>query len=149
MAGMAPERVRSVLVWGAAGVFNDPHGEIRAIFDRAVDDPVPGYEGLRDHLVARYGADMVRRSLQSFVAAVTAIAASGGNIGYDGADRIACPVLLVVGESDTFVQRSDVEALSRRISKGQMLLAEGAGHLVHEDRTEWFDGIVKEWLSRT
>ena len=41
LATQAPERSRSVLVWGSAGFIHDPGGQIAAAFHAVVDDPAP------------------------------------------------------------------------------------------------------------
>lgn len=147
MAPLAFERVRSVVTWGSSGVINDPEDVALSVFRNVFDDPAPGVEAYRSYLLAAYGAETARAMLKSFVATAEQIIAAGGDIGFDAADRITCPVLLVMGDRDGFVQRADVMALAERIPKGRMVIAPNAGHGVHEDQPEWFLQTVAQWLT--
>src|SRR6266700_6201654 len=44
MAALTPEVARSVVTWGAAGVLNDPSGQLRETMYHVVDHPIPPLE---------------------------------------------------------------------------------------------------------
>src|SRR5919109_192357 len=65
-----------------------------AAFAELVDHPTDRLRPWRDALVARYGADVARATLQSWTTALRTLLARGGDISLGSADRIVCPVLL-------------------------------------------------------
>ena len=148
MAALQPSVARSVFTWGAAGAVSDPDGQIVASFRTVVDDPVPGFGGFRDYLLASYGEVVARAMTQSFADAIHAIVADGGDICRDRADRITCPVCLLVGETDIFVTKPLIDALAARIANSETTEVPGAGHSIHEDKREWFTAKLLDWLAR-
>lgn len=148
MAALWPGNARSVLAWGAAGALNDTKGEVRAAFRRVFDDPLPSMRDYRTYLLNSYGEDTARKSVQSFVGAWDAIVAAGGDISCGKADRIACPVCLMVGQNDFSVTKNDIDVLASRIKRAETFEVEAAGHGVHEDQPEWFLKTVSGWLDQ-
>jgi valacyclovir hydrolase len=147
IAALHPEVARSVLVWGAAGVVNDPGGAIRAAFHDVIDDPSPAMAAYSKRLIARYGAPNARAMTQSFSKALTAIVDAGGDISRSKAGKIVCPTLLIVGEHDHFAPKALAEQYAALVKEAKVFEVEGAGHTVHKDRPEWFVQTVVDWLS--
>lgn len=56
-------------------------------------------------------------------------------------DRITAPALLICGDHDAFVPRSDQEAILRGIRGARLVVYEGAGHGVHLEQP---DGVVRD-----
>ena len=148
MATLAPDRARSVLVWGSAGFIHDPGGQIAAAFHAVVDDPVPAMGAYRDYLVASYGADLARAITQNLAQGLTTIAAAGGNICRDQAHLIPCPVCLFTGQNDWMNPKSLIDALAERIPNAEAHEVADAGHGIHSDRPDWFADRVSDWLAR-
>src|SRR6266516_3554958 len=97
MAALTPGVVRSVVTWGAAGVLNDPSGQLRQMMYNVVDHPNTSLEQFRDSLVATYGEANARAMTQSVVGALSDIIAAGGDLSHSKAGSITCPVLLIAG----------------------------------------------------
>ena len=148
MAAQAPERARSVMAWGAVGVVVDPDGWISAAFRNAVDAPFEGMEGYRAYLIDTYGEAKARAIVRSFADGIDAMMAAGGEIMRGTAHRITCPVLLMAGQDDAMCPPSQVQELAALIDGAAVIVAEGAGHIIHEDRPEWFVETVLDWLAQ-
>jgi len=148
MAVLQTPVARSVFAWGSAGAVSDPDGKLVTSFRTVVYDPVPGFGDYRDYLVAYYGEAVARATTQSFADAMHAIVADGGDICRDRADRITCPVCLLVGEADIFVTKPMIDALAARIANSEAMEVPGAGHSIHEDQRDWFTAKLLDWLAR-
>jgi pimeloyl-ACP methyl ester carboxylesterase len=149
MAALMPGVARSVVTWGAAGVLNDPSGQLREAMYNIVDHPIPPLQGFRDSLVATYGEANARAMTQSVVAATSDIIKhSGGDISRSKADTITCPVLLIAGEHDIFVPPALASELAARIRTAEVLVAEGAGHEAYGDRPEWLTHTILDWVGK-
>ena len=148
MAALTPGVARSVVSWGAAGVLNDPSGQLREAMYNVVDHPIPPLQGFRDYLVSTYGETNARAMTQSVVGALSDIIKAGGELSRSKADNITCPVLLISGEHDFFAPPSLASELAARIRAAEVLVAEGAEHNVYMDRPEWLMQTILDWLGK-
>ncbi|HEX6554557.1 MAG TPA: alpha/beta hydrolase [Ktedonobacteraceae bacterium] len=148
MAALTPGVARSVVSWGAAGVLNDPSGQLREAMYNVVDHPIPPLQEFRDYLVSTYGEANARAMTQSVVCALNNIIAAGGELSRSKAGNITCPVLLIAGEHDIFAPPALVSELAARIGKGEVLIAEGAEHNVYAERPEWLTQTILDWLGK-
>jgi pimeloyl-ACP methyl ester carboxylesterase len=148
MATLIPEGVRSVVVWGAAGVINDPGGRMREAMYNIVDHPIPPLKPLHDFLIATYGEANARAMTQSHVTALSNIIKGGGELSRSKADRITCPVLLISGEHDMFAAPALAAELAARIRTAEVLVAEGAEHNVYGERPEWLTQTILDWVEK-
>jgi valacyclovir hydrolase len=148
MATLMPEGVRSVVVWGAAGVINDPDGRLCEAMYNIVDHPIPPLKPLHDFLVATYGEANARVMTQSHVDALSDIIKGGGELSRSKADRITCPVLLISGEHDMFAAPALAAKLAARIPTAEALVAEGAEHNVYGERPEWLTQTIIDWVQQ-
>jgi valacyclovir hydrolase len=148
MATLIPAGVRSVVLWGAAGVINDPDGRMREAMYNIVDHPIPPLKPLHDFLVATYGEANARAMTQSHVAALSDIIKGGGELSRAKADRITCPVLLISGEHDMFAAPALAANLAARIPTAEALVAEGAEHNVYGERPEWLTQTILDWVEK-
>ena len=148
MAEQFPGQARSVMAWGAVGVVSDPDGWVAEAFRNAVDVPFEGMEGYRTYLIDTYGEAKTRAIVRSFADGFEAIIAAGGDISRSSAHQIACPVLLMAGQDDGMCPPSLVRELAALIPGAEVVVAEGAGHIIHDDRPEWFVRTVEDWLAR-
>jgi len=148
MAVQAPKLARSVLTWGAAGFVSDPTGQLRDGFQNVVDHPTPPWKQYSGYLVATYGEANARATTQSFVKAISAIIAAGGDISRSKVGAITCPVLLIAGEDDVFVSNALIDELAARIHTVETVEVEGVGHDVHVARPQWLVHAVLDWLAK-
>ena len=149
MAALMPDTARSVVAWGAAGVLNDPSGQLREAMYNVIDHPIPQLQGYRDFLVATYGEANARAMTQSEVSALgQIIEQSGGDLSLSKADHMTCPVLLIEGEHDMFVPPALASQLAARIGTAEVLIAEGAEHNIYGDRPAWLTQTILDWLGK-
>jgi valacyclovir hydrolase len=148
MAALTPGVARSVVSWGAAGVLNDPSGQLREAMYNVVDHPIPPLQEFRDYLVSTYGEANARAMTQSVVGALNDIIAAGGELSRSKAGNITCPVLLIAGEHDIFAPPELLSELAARIGKEEVLVAEGAEHNVYAERPEWLTQTILDWVGK-
>jgi valacyclovir hydrolase len=147
LAAAHPDLVRGVVSWGVAGV-------ISAEMAAAAQSWVPFSEewGLRrpewrDEIVATQGEDQLAPQIEGWAAAAQAIYDAGGNICYDQAAAIACPVLLVNGDGEVNNLRSDFDRLAGRIPDCRPVIVSASGHSVQDDQPEALLGLVRAFLA--
>jgi pimeloyl-ACP methyl ester carboxylesterase len=61
--------------------------------------------------------------------------------------RIACPVLVIVGQEDSITPPSDAEALSRAIVSSELVVVPRAGHLSNLEAPDDFSTAVARFLA--
>jgi len=147
MAIIAPDAVRSIAAWGSAGVMHDPGGHMADAMFNMIDNPIPPMAGFSEYMKATYGEDNARAMTQNFAGAIRDIVQRGGDISLSRAGSIQCPVLLITGENDFLAAPTLVSQLAEAIPDVTFIVAEGAGHPVHQDRSEWLIGQVMSWLA--
>jgi pimeloyl-ACP methyl ester carboxylesterase len=147
MAATMPDSVRSVATWGAADTIPEEQLPLLDAFYDVIDSPIEPLQGFSQQLKAEYGEANARAMTRSFVSAIRAIVADGGDISLSRAGGITCPVLLIVGEHDFFISPALVAQVAARIPTAEVIEVPGAGHGVHEDRPGWFVEILLDWLA--
>jgi pimeloyl-ACP methyl ester carboxylesterase len=114
-----------------------------------VDDPIPPMRDFSAYMKATYGEANARVMTRSGAGAARAImAAAGGDIRRSRAAAIACPTLLITGEHDFLATPTLASDMARAIPNGEVLVATGAGHLVHHEQPGWLVDTVVGWLSK-
>jgi valacyclovir hydrolase len=146
MAAISPQIARAVLTWGAAGTIRDPGGRIAAFFRNIVDDPPADASDYQEYLVASYGEGIARATTRNFANVIDAMVAAGGDIVSTRAGQITCPVLMMVGETDFFASKAQIDGLAGQMTNAATIEVESAGHVIHEDRPQWLVDTVMEWL---
>lgn len=148
-AELFPDATRSVATWGAAGVLNDPTGQLREALYHVIDQPIPPLQDYSRYLIATYGEDNARTTTRNAANAFSNIIVQrGGDISLSKADTIACPVLLITGEHDMFAPPTVVAALTARIPNAEMLEVKDVGHDVHNMRPDWLAQTILGWLKQ-
>jgi len=148
MVALMPGVARSVVAWGAAGVLNDPSGQLREAMYNVVDHPIPPLQQFRDYLVASYGEANARAMTQSMIGAANDIIKGGGDLSLSKAGNIIAPVLLIADEHDFFAPPALASQLAARIRTAEVLEAEGAEHNVYADRPEWLTQTILDWVGK-
>jgi pimeloyl-ACP methyl ester carboxylesterase len=80
------------------------------------------------------------------VARYLVIAGSHGCI--DDADGIDAPTLLVAGDKDPFAAPDELRLLSSALPQCQLVLAPGAGHLLHHEDPELVGELIARYVAR-
>ena len=148
MAATTPDLARSLATWGSAGAVPEELLPIVEAMSNMIDNPIPPLKSFRDQLVAAYGEANARTNIRNFTTAGRAIIDRGGDISLSKVGNITCPVLLIVGEHDFVISPSMISQLSSLIPDSESVVVEGAGHGVHEDRPEWLEQTILDWLKK-
>jgi 3-mercaptopyruvate sulfurtransferase SseA/pimeloyl-ACP methyl ester carboxylesterase len=61
---------------------------------------------------------------------------------------LACPLLVVVGDSDSIVSVEEARTFAETARDGKLVVIEGAGHLPSLEQPEAFNPVLSEFLSR-
>jgi pimeloyl-ACP methyl ester carboxylesterase len=146
LAAAEPERVERLVLIGSATSFVTP--ELRE-FARALDelrDPVPT-EVARDFQVSTIHKPIPEELLATFVGESLKVPAHvwqqamRGVLEFHSApflSRLTMPTLIVWGDHDAIVSRSEQESLRQGIGKATLRVFDDTGHAVHWERPERF-----------
>ncbi len=139
-AGLAPERFRSVVVWGASGYFS-PRLKERML--------TPGYKtGLMPTptLMALHGIFDAAAFADEYVAAITAMVDAGGDVSLSLAPRITAPLLLMMGTRDHLNFADDAQRIAEAAPHGR-LQTFACGHAIQDEAWDDFRRVVGDFLA--
>ncbi len=138
--GLAPGRFRSVIAWGAVGFFGPLVAKVVT---------APGY---RDRL-APTPTEMTLHGIidrdafaQEWIDAVLATISAGGDVSLSTADRIAAPLLMMLGEQDTLNPEEYARRYLQRAGHGRLEMF-ACGHPIHDQQPEQFRRVVSVFLA--
>ncbi|HKY93650.1 MAG TPA: alpha/beta hydrolase [Kiloniellales bacterium] len=156
LAVHCPHRVAGLLLVGAFGDFAGNRA-IRDLWEDAVSglsDPIdPEFvRAFQESTIARelppsYLATVVAESYK--VPARVWRAALRGQMDSNNHQlrwRIACPTMLVWGDSDALVPRREQELLTQQIPQSMVRIFPGVGHAVQWEAPEGFAGLVQRFV---
>lgn len=146
LAARRPDLVRGVVAWGVSGVISP---EMLASVEAwlPVEDWGDERAAWRAEIIAHHGEAQFKPLIEGWVNAARSIVATGGNICYEEAPAIRCPVLLINGEREVGNTPRDVLRLAERIPHSRLEFIPAAGHAVHNDQPERFLALVEAFLS--
>ena len=145
LAAARPDLVRGVVAWGVSGVISPE--ELDGVSGwLPVSAWGPEREQWRRQIIERHGAEQFPAMVEGWVAGARAIAARGGNICYEQAARITCPVLLLNGEGEVGNTPRDVRRLAARIPGARLEFVPGSGHAIQRDRPELLLARIRAFL---
>lgn len=136
-AGLQPERFRSVAVIGAVGNF-DP--AIRPRIQRMYPA-----DWITDDEKALHGIQNADAFILPWINALKHYIDNGGDISLSNAQRIACPLLIMLGESDTLNPPSYARKFLEHVPQGQLAMF-SCGHPVHDEAWNSFQRIYGDFL---
>jgi valacyclovir hydrolase len=136
-AGLAPERFRSVAVWGAVGWFGQ---EVRPV----VQASYPA-TWMDEATKALHGIDDPNPLVLQWVQALTFMIDKGGDVSLSLAHKIGAPVLLMLGERDTLNPEAYGQKFIDRTPNGRLVMFQ-TGHGIHEENWAAFQNVVGEFL---
>jgi 3-oxoadipate enol-lactonase len=156
-----PRLVHGLVLSGTSAAFGKPGGEWQRQFLRdrlGALDAGAGMPALAPSLAAgmaspradtaavqRCAALMARVPEATYRAALTAI------VGFDRRDaleRIAVPVLLLVGEDDRNAPPALMQAMAARIPRAEYVCLPGVGHLANMEAPQPFNAALLDFLRR-
>lgn len=146
LAAARPDLVRGVVGWGISGVIS---AEMAAAAKAWL--PVgawgPSRADWRKHIISTQGEDQLVPQIEGWAAAAQAIYQAGGNICYDQADSVSCPVLLINGDGEVNNLQSDFYRLAARIPRCRTEIVAASGHTIQVDQPEQLRALVRGFLS--
>lgn len=126
---LRPDLARSVAAWGAVGFFPP---ELRPIVQQKWP-PTWVDESLR----ALHGPEHIERMVLGWVTATKQIIDSGGDISLSQAERIACPLLLMLGRQDELNPEHVARQFVAQTPRGRLVMFDG-GHPIHREQPDAF-----------
>lgn len=134
---LRPDLARSVATWGAIGHLTP---DLRPIVQRNypatwVDEPTR----------ALHGPEHIEPMVLGWVTAMKQLIDSGGDVSFGAADRIACPLLLMLGYQDRLNPEGLGRELVERAPRAQLRMFD-CGHAIHREKPDAFRAAVDEFL---
>jgi valacyclovir hydrolase len=136
-AGKQPQRFRSVAVWGAVGCFGPA-------MRPSVQRMYPA-DWLKPEAMALHGLTDANAFALGWVNATKHMIDSGGDVSLSLADKIACPVLLMLGDQDKLNPEEYAREFVQRAPQGQLRMF-ACRHAVHDERWAEFQRTLGEFL---
>mgnify|MGYP000863740075 CR=1 FL=1 len=147
LAALRPDRVRGVVAWGVSGVISP---EELASVERWL--PVSAWGPERDtwkrQIIERHGPEQLEPMINGWVEAARAITARGGNICYEQAAAIRCPVLLLNGEGEVGNTPRDVLRLAARIPNARLEFIPNCDHAIQRDQPATLARHIRAFLEQ-
>jgi valacyclovir hydrolase len=135
LAARRPDLVRGVVSWGVAGVISP---QMAAAAQGWL--PATSWEQTRPawraEIVATQGEEQLAPQVEGWAAAAQAIHDAGGNICYEEAAAVRCPVLLLNGDGEVNNLESDFFRLAERLPDARAAIVAGSGHSIQDDQPE-------------
>lgn len=136
-AGLAPERFRSVTVWGAVGYFGT---EIRPVVQ--ANYPATWMDEATKRL---HSIDDPNPIVLQWVQALKFMIDKGGDVSLSLAPNVRAPVLLMLGERDRLNPEAYGQKWVDRAPNARLVMFE-TGHGVHDEEWDGFRRVVGEFL---
>jgi valacyclovir hydrolase len=147
LAASRPDLVRGVVAWGVCGVISrEELDSVEAWLPLSAWDAPR--EKWKQQIIELHGEEQLEPLITGWVAAARAIYASGGNISYEQAGRIECPVLLLNGDREIGNTPSDVKRLAARIPNCQLAFVKDSGHAIQTDQPAVLRAHISDFLQR-
>ncbi|MFV9505856.1 MAG: alpha/beta fold hydrolase [Oscillochloridaceae bacterium umkhey_bin13] len=145
LAALRPDLVRGVVAWGISGVIST---EMAAAAQGWLPVSAWGDDraAWRDEIITTQGAEQFASQIEGWAAAAQAIHAAGGNICYDQAAAVQCPVLLVNGDGEVNNLRSDFMRLAARMPTCRAEIVLDSGHSIQFDQPAHLQRLIREFL---
>jgi valacyclovir hydrolase len=145
LAASYPELVRGVIGWGVSGVIS-PEMLERVQAWLPVPDK-PNWDDWHHQIAARHGESQVKPMIEGWVNAAASIFANGGNICYEEAAQVKCPVLLINGDGEVGNTLRDVTRLAERLPQGRLEIVANSGHAIQNDQPEVLLQFITNFLN--
>lgn len=137
MAGLQPQRVASVAVWGAVGYF----GPAMRPFTQRMYPAT----WIKPDEIALHGIDNPDAFALGWIKAVKHYIDTGGDVSLSLAPNITCPVLLMLGDEDQLNPEAYGRHYINQTRAGQLRMF-ACGHAVHDERWPEFQQVVAAFL---
>ena len=138
-AGLAPDRFKSVAVWGAVGYFGP---EIRPV----VQSNYPA-TWMNEATKQLHGISDPNPSVLQWVQALKYMIDSGGDVSLSLAPNISAPVLLMLGAQDRLNPEAYGQNLIAKVRDGRVVMFK-TGHAIHAEDWDGFKRVVGDFLKQ-
>lgn len=146
LAAMRPDLVRGVVAWGVCGVISPE--ELGAVQSWL---PVSAWGAERQawkaNIIERHGAEQLESMIIGWVAAARAIRKRGGDVSFNAANHIQCPVLLLNGDGEVGNTPRDVSRLAERIPHSRLEFIHSCGHAIQRDQPDLLIDYIDRFLA--
>lgn len=136
-AGTQPERFQSVAVWGAVGYFGPA---MRAAAQRFYPADWITEEEIQLHEIPNPNAFIL-----GWLRATKHLIDAGGDVSLSLADKITCPVLLMLGRQDRLNPEAYGQNFIQLTQHGRLEMFD-CGHAVHDEQWAAFQQTVSQFL---
>jgi valacyclovir hydrolase len=137
IAGLAPEKFRSVIVWGAVGYFGPA---MRPVIQRMYPGSWIPQEDVELHTLPDRDAFVL-----GWIQSVKSMVDAGGDVSLSLAPKITAPVLLMLGDQDTLNPEEYGRNFIERTPNGRLQMF-ACGHPVHQQAWDEFKQVVGDFL---
>ncbi|MEO8396309.1 MAG: alpha/beta hydrolase, partial [Chloroflexota bacterium] len=136
-AGLAPDRFKSVAVWGAVGYFGP---EIRPVVQ--ANYPATWMDEATKQL---HGITDPNPLVLQWVQALKYMIDSGGDVSLSLAPKISAQVLLMLGDQDRLNPEAYGQNLISKTRDGRVVMFK-TGHAIHRQDWDGFQQVVGDFL---
>ncbi len=131
-------RLRSVSSWGAVGFMGPEMTQI-------IKDHLPP-TWITEKMKALQG-EYWERMPYDWVEGMLGLIASGGDVSHAEADKITCPLLIMLGTLDFLNPYSVAERLTKRVPNSRLEVFENVGHHIHKEARDRFRQVLGDFLT--
>lgn len=130
---------RSVAAWGAVGFYGpEMIPRIKAhLPPNWITEPMKARQG-------PYWESMVHEWVDGFLQTIE----GGGDISHNDADKIKCPLLIMLGTKDTLNPIPVAQRLAAKVDDGRVEVFQDMGHAIHEQAPDRFRQVLGDFLAR-
>jgi valacyclovir hydrolase len=97
-------------------------------------------------IIERHGGEQFEPMITGWVAAARTMYARGGNVSFDTADRIRCPVFLMNGDGEIGNTPRDARRLAARIPDCRLEFVAASGHAIQRDQPHLLVDRLRRFL---
>lgn len=137
LAGSQPQRVASAIAIGAVGNFG---AELRPVFQRTY----PG-DWITEAEKQEHGFTDSAGFTRGWVRSTTRMIDAGGDISLSNAPNVTCPLIIMLGKTDTLNPESYAQRFVEKVKLGRVEMFD-CGHPVHDEQTDRFYAITLKHL---
>lgn len=137
LPGIAPERCLSATAWGAVGYYGP---DMRPVVQRNYPATWMTQEEKTLHGISNPDAFALE-----WIRAVKHMIDAGGDVSVGTADKITCPLLLMLGNRDTLNPQAYGQRFIDRTRDGRLVMFD-SGHGVHDEQWPRFQRVVGGFL---
>jgi valacyclovir hydrolase len=137
IAGLAPEKFRSIITWGAVGYFGPA---MRPVIQRMY----PG-SWITDEEVALHSIPDRDAFVLGWIQSTKGMVDAGGDVSLSLAPKITAPLLLMLGDQDTLNPQEYGQNFIDHTPNGRLQMF-SCGHPVHNQAWSEFQQIVGDFL---